>query len=289
MPAEAAIHPLERAARRRDRLMLAPAVLLLLALFVAPVGRMVWLSVAEGGRVSLANFITIATDEVYALVLWRTFEVAAGTTLLALLLGYPVAYVLSQAGRRTSQLLMIFVVLPYFTSIIVRTYAWMVLLGRNGVVNDWLVWVGIVERPLALMYNQLGVFIGMTYVLLPFMVLTLYSVMRGIDPGLTRAALSLGASRSYAFRRVFLPLTVPGIAGGVLLVFILSLGFFITPALMGGSEDIMIAMLIEREVEVNLNFGFASALATVLLAVTLFAFLAYSRLVRLDRLLASAQ
>jgi ABC-type spermidine/putrescine transport system permease subunit I len=175
------------------------------------------------------------------------------------------------------------VVLPFFTSIIVRTYAWMVLLGRNGVVNQYLVALGFTDTPLPFLYNQTGVLIGMSYVLLPFLILTAYSVMRGIDPGLIRAAHSLGASRFQAFRRIFLPLSLPGIAGGTLLVFILSLGFFITPALMGGPSDIMIAMLIEREVEFTLNWSFASALAVILLLVTLVGFALYNRIVRLER------
>jgi len=160
----------------------------------------------------------------------------------------------------------------------------MVLLGSNGVVNQYLLALGVIRAPLRLLYNQAGVTVGMTYVLLPFMVLTLASVMRGIDPSLVRAAHSLGASRWQAFRRVFLPLSAPGIAGGTLLVFILSLGFFITPALMGGPSDVMIAMLIEREVEFTLNWSFASTLAVVLLALTLIGFAVYYRLMRLERL-----
>jgi putative spermidine/putrescine transport system permease protein len=160
----------------------------------------------------------------------------------------------------------------------------MVLLGRNGIVNQYLTALGLTDKPLGLLYNQGGVLIGMAYVLLPYMVLTIYSVMLGIDLSLIRAAHSLGASRLQAFRRVFLPLSLPGIAGGTLLVFILSLGFFITPALMGGPGDVMIAMLIEREVEITLNWSFASALAVVLLALTLVGFLGYNRIVRLERI-----
>ena len=139
-----------------------------------------------------------------------------------------------------------------------------------------------------MLYNQAGVVIGMTYVLLPFMVLTLASVMHGIDPAFVRAAHSLGASRLQAFRRVFLPLSIPGVAGGALLVFILSLGFYITPALMGGPSDVMIAMLIEREVEFTLNWSFASALGSILLVLTLAAFVVYYRLMRLERLFEGA-
>ena len=157
-------------------------------------------------------------------------------------------------------------------------------LGRTGVVNQSLTWLGLTDAPLPLLYNTGGVVIGMTYVLLPYMVLTAYSVMRGIEPGLIRAAHSLGASRWQAFRRVFWPLSLPGIAAGTLLVFILSLGFFITPALMGGPADVMIAMLIEREVEFTLNWSFASALAVILLVLTLIGFVGYNRIVRLERL-----
>jgi ABC-type spermidine/putrescine transport system permease subunit I len=221
---------------------------------------------------------------VYLQVLGATFKVSAVVTIVCLALGYPLAYMLATRRPRTAQLLMIIVVLPFFTSIIVRTYAWMVLLGRNGIVNQYLIALGLTDKPLPLLYNQAGVVIGMSYVLLPYMVLTVYSVMRGIDPGLVRAAHSLGASRMQAFRRVFLPLSLPGIAGGTLLVFILSLGFFITPALMGGPGDMMIAMLIEREVEITLNWSFASALAVVLLALTLVGFAVYNRIVRLERI-----
>lgn len=275
----------ERRDARRYLLLLVPAVLVLLALFVYPL-----LGIAERSihrpRVgyTLEYYAQIWRVPVYLTVIWRTFQTSALVTLLCLALGYPLAYLLATLRPRVAQLLMIVVILPFFTSIIVRTYAWMVLLGRNGVVNQSLTWLGLTDAPLPLLYNTGGVFIGMTYVLLPYMVLTVYSVMRGIDPALVRAAHSLGASRWQAFRKVFLPLSRPGIAGGTLLVFILSLGFFITPALMGGPSDVMIAMLIEREVEFTLNWSFASALAVILLALTLIGFVGYNRIVRLERI-----
>jgi len=267
---------------RRYLSALAPALVVLAALFVYPLLGIVHRSVYKGGY-TLDLYRQIFRVPVYLQVLLATFKVSALVTLVCLVLGYPLAYVLATRRPRTAQLLMIIVVLPFFTSIIVRTYAWMVLLGRNGIVNQYLMMLGLTSTPMALLYNQAGVIIGMSYVLLPYMVLTVYSVMRGIDPGLVRAAHSLGASRLQAFRRVFLPLSLPGIAGGTLLVFILSLGFFITPALMGGPGDVMIAMLIEREVEITLNWSFASALAVVLLALTLLGFAGYNRLLRLDR------
>ena len=283
MPVDASLAPARREARRY-LLLLVPAVLVLLTLFVYPLLGIADRSVYKP-RVgyTLDYYAQIWRVPVYLTVIWRTFQTSALVTLLCLALGYPLAYVLATLRPRMAQLLMIVVVLPFFTSIIVRTYAWMVLLGRNGVVNQYLTWLGLTDAPLPLLYNKGGVLIGMTYVLLPYMVLTVYSVMRGIDPAFVRAAHSLGASRWQAFRKVFLPLSLPGIAGGTLLVFILSLGFFITPALMGGPSDVMIAMLIEREVEFTLNWSFASALAVILLALTLIGFVGYNRIVRLER------
>jgi ABC-type spermidine/putrescine transport system permease subunit I len=272
----------ERQEAQRYLLMLVPAVLVLAVLFAYPLLGIVYRSIYKAGY-TLDMYRQIFRVPVYLQVLLATFKVSAVVTIVCLALGYPLAYMLAARRPRTAQLLIIIVVLPFFTSIIVRTYAWMVLLGRNGIVNQYLMALGLTDKPLLLLYNQGGVVIGMSYVLLPYMVLTVYSVMRSIDPGLVRAAHSLGASRLQAFRRVFLPLSLPGIAGGTLLVFILSLGFFITPALMGGPGDMMIAMLIEREVEITLNWSFASALAVILLALTLAGFAGYNRIVRLER------
>jgi putative spermidine/putrescine transport system permease protein len=274
----------KRGEPRREWLALVPALLVLLVLFVYPLYGILARSVYKGGAYTLDAYRQVFRVSVYLTVVGLTFRTAAVVTLLCLALGYPLAYVLARVRPQLARLLLIVVILPFFTSIIVRTYAWMVLLGRNGLVNQWLVALGLAERPLPLLYNQAGVLIGMSYILLPFMVLTLFSVMRGIDPALVRAAHSLGASRFQAFRRVFLPLSLPGVAGGALLVFILSLGFFITPALMGGPGDIMIAMLIEREVEITLNWSFASALAVILLALTLAGFALYSRVARFEKL-----
>jgi len=285
------VAPVDRslAPERRDAvrylLILLPAVLVLLALFVYPLLGLVDRSVYKRGEgYTLVFYGQIWRVPVYLQVIGRTFRTAALVTLMCLALGYPLAYLLATLRPRVARLLMIVVVLPFFTSIIVRTYAWMVLLGRNGIVNQYVTWLGLTEAPLPLLYNQGGVLIGMTYVLLPYMVLTIYSVMRGIEPGFIRAAPSLAASRWQAFWRVFLPLSLPGIVGGTLLVFILSLGFFITPALMGGPSDVMIAMLIEREVEFTLNWSFASALAVILLVLTLIGFVGYNRIVRLERI-----
>ena len=179
-----------------------------------------------------------------------------------------------------------FILFPLFTSVVVRAFAWMALLGRNGVVNQYLVWLGLTEAPLRLLYTEPAVVVGITYVLLPIMVLTIFSTMRGIDSNLIRAAHSLGAGRAYAFARIFLPMSLSGVAAGILLVFIMALGYFITPALMGGPSDVMIAMLIQRQIEVTNDWPFASALAIALLALTTAGFILCNRFVRLDRVFA---
>lgn len=292
MVARGAGTPPDRAAEGRERrrylLLLAPPALLLAFIFVYPVLGLLGQSVYKD-EFTLRFYQQVFGEPVYLHVLWLTFRTAAIVTLLCLVLGYPLAYVLVGLPGRMQRLLLIVVVLPFFVSLIVRTYAWMVLLGRTGLVNETLQALSVVAEPLPLMYSTTGALIGMTYALLPFMVLTAYSVMRGIDGGLVRAAHSLGSSRWQAFRRIFLPLSMPGIAGGMILVFIMSLGFFITPRLMGGPSDLMIAMLIEHEVELTLNWPFAAALSTVLLVVTLVGFVAYSRLVRLERLFEAAR
>jgi ABC-type spermidine/putrescine transport system permease subunit I len=177
------------------------------------------------------------------------------------------------------------VIVPYFTSIIVRTYSWMVLLGRNGIINQSLQALGIVDEPLALLYTKTGVLIGMVYVLLPYMVLTLYATMKAIDPSLMRAAHGMGAGALYAFRRVYFPLSLHGVLSGSLIVFILAIGFFITPALMGGPQDVMLAMLIERAVEITFDWSAAAVMSLLLLAATLVLYSVYYRITDVRRMM----
>ena len=197
-------------------------------------------------------------------------------TIVALLLGYPVAYLLARLDRAKSNLLLILVLVPFWTSVLVRTYAWMVLLGRQGVVNQFLLAIGAIHQPLRLLNTTFALYIAMVHVLLPFMILPLYGVMRGLDDDLLRAAQSLGAAPVAVFRLVWLPLSLPGVFAGCLLVFILALGFFITPALVGGPRDLMIAVLIQQQVDL-FNWPFASALAVVLLTAALIVFAVFER------------
>lgn len=223
-------------------------------------------------------------EAIYRGVFLRTFLVALSVTALCLVIGFPVAYLLATRPPRIANILMILVLLPFWTSLLVRTTAWVVLLQTNGVVNEILTGLGLVGEPLQLVYNRVGVLIAMTHVLLPYMILPLYSVMRSIPPAHLRAAYSLGARPVGAFLRVYLPQTLPGIGAGALLVFILALGYYITPALVGGPADQMISWFIAFYTTSTVNWGMASALGLLLLVATLALYAVYARLVGADRM-----
>lgn len=273
-PRRARLDP-ERARERTLLLLAAPALLMLGVLFVWPLLRLLSMSVADG---TLAQFEKAALDSLYIAVLWDSMEIALFVTVICLALAYPVSLWLVQAGRLGFILGMFFLLLPFWTSVLVRTYAWMVLLGRSGVINRMLRDWGLIEAPLPLLHNLTGVLIGMVHVLLPYMVFPIYAALLRIDPDLKRAAEGLGAPAWRVFLRVTLPLSLPGVFAGCALVFVISLGFFITPALLGGGRVIMIAMLIEQQVREFLDWPFAAALATVLLAATLVIYAALGRL-----------
>lgn len=267
----------------RTWLLLAPAVLFLLFFFGYPVARLLGLSIFDP-EFTLRNYEAALTAPVYVHVLQTTLKISIETTLLCLVLGYPLACALSTARERVRNLLIIAVVLPYFTSILVRSYAWLVLLGRHGILNEAMIGLGVVDHPVRMIYNTTGVVIGMTHIMLPIMVLALYSVMRGIDMNLVKVSDSLGASRTQTFLWVYFPLSMPGVGAGCLLVFIFSVGFYVTPALLGGLRDTMLAMLIATQIQELLKWGFAGALSLVLLVVTLALFLAFNRIMGLDRI-----
>lgn len=202
-------------------------------------------------------------------ILVRTFQISAVVTLVCLLLGYPLAYWLSTLTARQANMCMILVLVPFWTSILVRVAAWIVLLQSNGLVNRGLMEIGLIDEPLALLFNRLGVIIAMVHILLPFMILPLYSVMKSVPPTYLRAAVSLGSSPLAAFFKVYVPQTYPGIGAGGLLVFILSIGYYVTPALLGGADDQMLSYYIAQYTNVNVNWGMACALGAVLLFTTL--------------------
>jgi len=224
--------------------------------------------------------------QIYVSLFWRTLVMSLGITGVCLLLGFPIAYLLATLGLRTSNLLMILVLLPFWTSLLVRTTTWIVLLQKHGVLNDFGVWLGIVDdaNRVQMIHNATGTVIAMTHILLPFMVLPLYSVMKTIPPSYMRAARSLGANQFTAFTRVYIPQTLPGVGAGSILVFILSIGFYITPALVGGRTGTFISNYIASHVSETLNWGLAAALGGILLSVVLALFLLYNRLVGIDNM-----
>lgn len=242
----------------------APAVLLLSVVFVYPVLWLVLRSVSDPSW-GLQNFRILVVQPVYFRALWNTIVISATVTGVCLVLGYPFAYTIANAAPRLRRLLIFAVLIPFWTSILVRTFAWMVLLERTGLVNEALLKLGLIAHPLRLIYNRIGVVVGMVHVLLPFMVLPLYAVLSRIDPSYAKAAATLGAPPVRSFINVYLPLSLGGVLTGSVLVFVIALGYFITPALLGGPGDSMIAQLIEAQVGEFGRWGLAGALAVILL------------------------
>ena len=223
---------------------------------------------------------------IYLPLLWRTLMVSAVITALCLLLGYPLAHFIAHAPQQRANILLALVLIPFWTSLLVRTTAWIVLLQTQGVINDVLVAIGLVgdDGRLSMIYNMTGTIVAMTHVLLPFMVLPLYSVMRAIPSQYMNAASSLGATPAQAFLRVYWPQTLPGVGAGSLLVFILAIGYYITPALVGGSKGQLISNMVAYHMQTSLNWGLAAALGGILLAGVLVLYMLYDRFVGVERL-----
>ena len=286
---------LERGIQLRYLLLVAPGVLFLFVFYGYPVAAMLMRAFNDPvwGFANFDKLTVIRSHEdwylfsmpmnAYIRVFTITLRIALVVTVITLLLAYPVAYVLSSISAAKANLLMILVLVPFWTSILVRSYAWMVLLGREGTINRILIRSGIRDEPMQLLNTRFAVYVGMVHILLPFMILPLYSVMRGIDRNYLRAAENLGGRPSQVFRHVFLPLSLPGIGAGSLVVFILSLGFYITPALIGGPRDVMISMMIFQQVNVP-NWGFAAALALILLVIAMVIYLVFNKILGVEQL-----
>ncbi|CAH1654814.1 ABC transporter permease [Chelatococcus asaccharovorans] len=259
-----------------------PAALFLLVFFLVPLFNVAWMSFTEPDT-GVGNYIAFFSSSFDVGVLLNTFKTAAIVTLTSLIFAYPVAYVAARYGGAFGSFLLIVVTLSFWTSFLVRTYAWMVILGVKGPITAALVMLGWSPPPQILFTTFASTF-AMTHLLMPFMILTLYAVMRRIDATYMRAAAGLGAKPLKAFTSIYLPLSLPGIANGSVLVFITCLGFYVTPVLLGSPRDKMIAGRIGDEIEQMLNFGGASAMAMVLLVATLGLFALYSRFFGLDKL-----
>jgi ABC-type spermidine/putrescine transport system permease subunit I len=263
---------LRRAAHREQGRLFAlcsPALALGTVVLFIPIGWLIWQSfIDEHGAFTLKYYSQIMNEGAYLAIIGNTFEISAIVTAICALLAYPLAYAMAQAAARTANLLLLGVLAPFWTSILVRTYAWMVLLQWHGVVNDMLIRLGLLAQPVQLVNNALGTTIGMVHIMLPYLVLPLYASMRSIEPSYMQAAANLGASPVRAFWQIYVRLSLPGFFAGLVLVFVLSLGFYITPAMLGGGRVIMIAQRVADSVSLYPTWGPASALGVVLLVLT---------------------
>ena len=266
--------------------LLLPIMILLVVFMVVPVFRIFILSFFDPDF-TLKHYLKFYNVGIYSQILLRTLTISLMVSFCCLIVGYPVAYLMADVSDKTVKILLIFVVLPMWTGILVRTYAWMVLLGRKGILNKLLIYLDVIAEPLKVLYTTKAVVLAMVQILVPLMISPLYATMKGIDRNLLKASSILGASPLRTFWRIFLPLSTPGILAGFTLVFILSMAFFITPALVGGRRDIMIAMLIESQVTRLLNWGFAAALSLILMTMTLIIILVFNKFIGISRFLGS--
>ena len=275
VPPRAEPQPAQSGRERRLRpslglgLALVPAIAIVFVAFVIPIARLIFDSLAMDGQLSGENYAHLVTTPTFGRVVWRTLYTSILVTLVSAAIGYPLAYTLWRLPGRFAAPLLIVVTIPYFTSILIRSYAWVVILGTEGLVNTLLTQLGLAAEPLRLVHNEIGLYVGMVQIQLPVFVLPAYAVMRQIDPATLRAARSLGASPASTFWHVFRPLSMPGAAAGVSLVFVTSLGFYVTPLLLGGAGDYLIAQSIDARVSRLQDFGAGAAQATVLLLAVL--------------------
>ncbi|WP_238876164.1 ABC transporter permease subunit [Achromobacter xylosoxidans] len=267
---------------RRHFLMAAPLAILLLVLLIYPVGQLLLLSFYGDQGFSLAQYHRLFESSVYVNVLLITLKISLWTTFFSVVAGYPVAYLISSLSARRKTSLLFWVLLSFWTSFLVRTFAWVVLLGRNGVVNQMLQALGILDAPANLLYNFGSVLVGMVHALMPLAVLTMLSVMENIDRNLPRAASTLGARPGTAFWKIYFPLSMPGVAAAAIMVFVTAIGFFITPALLGGRKETMITQIIIDQVQQTMNWEFAGAVSVLLLVVVLAVFALYDRILGLS-------
>jgi putative spermidine/putrescine transport system permease protein len=265
-------------------LLLLPALIFLLAWFVAPLVQLFLLSISDP-RGSLAAYRELLGTDVYRTVFWRTLVLAVEVAAISIVLAYPTAYLLTRLRGFAFALAFYCALIPLWISVLVRTFSWMLILGQNGPVNAALIGAGIVDTPVAFLFNSTGVIIGMVHVLLPYALVPIYSTMRNVDPRLLLASEGLGASRTSTFLRIYLPLTLPGVIAAAALVFLLALGFYVTPMLLGGIQNLTVAMLIDNFVNERLVWPLAAATAFSLLALILVLLLSASRFLQFGRIL----
>jgi putative spermidine/putrescine transport system permease protein len=275
----------ERREQQLMLLLLAPALLVVIALLIVPLLWLAWQSIRQDGGFTLEHYKRFLTDSVYWMTFLQTFRIAFVVTLTTVLLGYPVAYVAAGLSQKWGMLILAMVLLPFWTSVLVRAYSWLILLQRTGIVNSALQEAGLTSGPLALINNEFGTVMATIHILLPFMVLPLYATMKKIPPELILAGASLGGSPLHVFLRVFLPLSLPGMIAGMVLVFVLTLGFYITPELLGGGRTYMVSMLVSRNIEVYNEWGAASSISVVLMVCVFLVFRLASLMIPFERVM----
>jgi len=262
-----------------------PYLFLIFFLIIIPVGWLFYMSfIGRDGSYSFENYERMVTSKSYIRIFLTTFKISFLTTLICALLGYPLTYFMSQLSRKWAGICMIGVLIPFWTSLLVRTYAWLVLLQRKGLINNIAIDLGFISEPIKFVHNTSGTLIGMAHIMLPFLILPLYANMRAIDKDCLKAAANLGATPTRAFWTVFFPLSIPGLLAGLLIVFVICLGFYVTPAVLGGGKIIMAAMKISSNIELYFSWGAASALGVVLLVVTMLILYIASKLVSIDQI-----
>lgn len=279
------------AAHRKIRpgwLLVAPLLALVLALFLGPIINVLWLSVSDP-KPGLDNYAKLFTSDSLARIIVTTLRVCVVTTVLSVLLGYSIAYAMNHIGDRKRNLMLSLLLVSFWISVLVRTFSWLMLLGRNGLVNNGLEGIGLISEPIAFMRNELGVLIGMVHYMVPYAVLPILASMQNIDKRVLAASRNLGASGGQTFRRIYLPLTKPGLVAAALLVFILCLGFYVTPAVLGGGKVLMVAEYISVQILVTLRWGTAAMLAALLLFGVLALLFIMSRFMKLSTIFGGAK
>lgn len=244
--------------------LVAPFLIVVVAFYLGPLVNILWLSVTDP-EPGLGNYERLFTTDALVRILWTTFRICLVTTIFSVLIGYCLAYAMVHAHQRNQNIMLTLLLVSFWISVLVRTFAWLMLLGRNGVVNNSLETIGLISEPIAFMRNELGVLIGMVHYMIPYAVLPLMATMQTLDPRVMAASRNLGASGPQTFWRVYLPLTIPGLVAASLLVFILSLGFYVTPAILGGGKVLMVAEYISVQLLVTLKWGTAAMLGTLML------------------------
>lgn len=259
-------------------LMVLPILLILAIFYFWPMLKMIPVSFQVDGQFSFANYTRILTEPTYLKSFGLTILIGIGAVVITFVMGYPVAYLMATGKPRTQKILMILIMLSFWTSLMVRTYSWMVVLQKNGIINSLLLKTHIIDQTLTLLYTPIAILIGTVHILLPYMVLPINSTLRGIDSNLAWAARSMGASRFTAFWKIIFPLSIPGVSAGVLLVFVQSLGFYVTPMLLGGGKTMVAATFIDKQMNTLANWGLGSAFGILLTVVAIVFLLVYLKI-----------